>query len=419
MLTRPPFQRLRPLVLLSGAVALGACSTVSETLSPGKVDYKAATLRAEPLDIPPDLTQLTRDPRYQPSSGQPVSAAAIQAAQPVKAGAAPTTPATLTAPTATGGTFTAGTPGGVVAPLASGAVRIERAGNQRWLVVQRTPEELWPQLRGFWPAAGFKLALDQPELGFMETDWAENRSKLPQDAVRRTLGKLFDSLLDSGQRDRFRLRVERSTSSNATEVYLSHRGAVQVKSGLDNDRLHWELTGADTQVEAEMLARLMLYLAPPAATAGVPQPPTAAPDVAALAAAKDTVVNQPGAPARARLLSGRPAATLQVDDDFSRAWRRVGVALDRSGFTVEDRDRGQGLYYVRYVDPKFAGKEEPGFFARVFGGAKTEDYVGTRYRVGVQAEGKGSVVAVFDAQGAPQNNAAALNIVKILLDDLR
>jgi outer membrane protein assembly factor BamC len=144
-----------------------------------------------------------------------------------------------------------------------------------------------------------------------------------------------------------------------------------------------------------------------------------APDAATLAAAAAAIGNTPEAPARARLLGGRPAATLQVDDDFGRAWRRVGVALDRNGFTVEDRDRGQGLYYVRYVDPKFAGKEEPGFFSRVFGGAKKEDYTGTRYRVGVQAEGRGSVVAVFDAQGVPQNTEAASNIVKLLLNEMR
>jgi outer membrane protein assembly factor BamC len=405
LLIRPPFQELRLVILLSGPLALGACSTVGDTLSPAKVDYHAATVRAEPLDIPPDLTQLARDPRYQPSSGQPVSAAAIQASQPAKV--ILPTPASAAAASA---------PVGLVAPLSSGAVRIERSGNQRWLVIPQTPEQLWPQLRAFWPASGFKLVLDKPELGVMETDWAENRTKLPQDAIRRTIGKLFDGLYDSGQRDRFRLRIERSTSSNSTEVYLSHRAAVEVRAGQDSDRLKWEPAGADAQLENEMLARLMLYLAPPTEMAAMAP---AAADTALLATSTAAVEKAPETPARARLLNGRPAATLQVDDDFSRAWRRVGVALDRNGFTVEDRDRGQGLYYVRYVDPKLAGKEEPGFFSRVFGAAKKEEFAGTRYRIGVQAEGKGSVVAIFDAQGAPQNTEAATNIVKLLLNEMR
>ncbi len=58
------------------------------------------------------------------------------------------------------------------------------------------------------------------------------------------------------------------------------------------------------------------------------------------------------AQARARVLTDKPAATLEVDDGLDRAWRRVGIALDRSGFTVEDRDRAAGLYFVRYVDPE-------------------------------------------------------------------
>lgn len=397
---RSQANELRSLALiLTGAGVLAGCSAVSEMVTPAKVDYRTAAVRAQPLEVPPDLTQLSGDPRYQPAAGVAVSAAAIQAATSV--------PPRSAAPT----------PGGVVAPVSSGSVRIERAGSQRWLVVAQAPEQLWPQLRNFWSSAGFVVATDKPELGLMETDWAENRAKLPQDIVRRTIGRVVDGLFDTGERDRYRLRMERSTSSNSTEIYISHRGAreVQVSStGERTENTRWQQISGDPQLEAEMLGRLMLFLAPPSEAAATP-----APDQAALSAAARAVTKAPDSPARARLLEGRPAATLQVDDDFSRAWRRVGLALDRNGFTVEDRDRGQGLYYVRYVDPKLAGKEEPGFFARLFSGAKKEDYSGTRYRVGVQAEGKSSVVAIFDSQGAPQSSESARNIVQLLLAELR
>jgi outer membrane protein assembly factor BamC len=404
---RSQVNELRSLALiLTGASVLAACSTVSDIVTPAKVDYRTAAVKAQPLEVPPDLTQLSGDPRYQPSTGAAVSAAAIQAA-------------TATAPKSAlvASTSTSASTGGVVAPIASGAVRVERAGSQRWLVVAQTPEQLWPQLRNFWPSAGFTLLTDKPELGVMETDWAENRAKLPQDIVRRTIGRVADGLFDSGGRDRYRLRVERSPSSNSTEIYISHRGATEVgvsATGGRSDTTRWQMSPSDPQLEAEMLGRLMLFLAPPGQAAATP-----AADQAALAAAASAVTKAPDAPARARLLEGRPAATLQVDDDFSRAWRRVGLALDRNGFTVEDRDRGQGLYYVRYVDPKLAGKEEPGFFARLFSGAKKEDYSGTRYRVGVQADGKNSIVAIFDSQGAPQNSDSARNIVQLLLAELR
>jgi outer membrane protein assembly factor BamC len=392
-------------LILSCAGLFAGCSTVSDIVTPAKVDYRTATVKQQPLDVPPDLTQLSNDPRYQPAAGGSISAAAIQAATPT----ARVVPA-------------AGQSAGTVAPIASGSVRVERAGSQRWLVVAQTPEQLWPQLQNFWTAAGFSLVTDKPDLGVMETDWAENRAKLPQDVIRRTIGRFVEGLYDSGERDRFRLRVERSATSNSTEVYLSHRGATEMKVGTADERrdaTRWQVHAGDPQIEAEMLSRLMLFLAPPAQVAATAPATAIAAEQAALAAAASAVAKAPDAPARARLLEGRPAASLQVDDDFARAWRRVGLALDRNGFTVEDRDRGQGLYYVRYVDPKLAGKEEPGFLTRLFTSAKKEDFSGTRYRVGVQAEGKSTVVAVFDAQGTPQNSESARNIVQLLLGELR
>lgn len=383
------------------ALALGGCSSVSDALSPTRVDYKAASVRNSPLEIPPDLSQLGKDARYQPTAGQVVSANALQqpASGPALASSRP-----VAAPIAAS-----------VALVASGGARIERAGSQRWLVIDQTPEALWPRLRNFWIANGLEITQDNAPLGTMETGWIENRAKLPRDGIRRFVGAAADALYDSGQRDRYRLRVERSATSNGSEIFLSHRSAVQVVIGPQKDRVEWEPAPADPQIEAEMLARLMLYLAP-AATAAATNTPEGA---AALGAATAAVEKAPSAPARARLLDGRPAASLQVDDDFARAWRRVGAALDRNGFTVEDRDRGQGLYFVRYVDPKLAGKDEPGFFARVFGGAKKEDLGGTRYRVGIKAEGKASVVAIFDNQGAPQNSESARNIIGLLLNELR
>ena len=121
---------------------------------------------------------------------------------------------------------------------------------------------------------------------------------------------------------------------------------------------------------------------------------------------------------RARLLQGQPGAALEVDDGFDRAWRRVGVALDRSGFTVEDRDRSSGLYFVRYVDPKLADKEEPGFFSKLFGGDK-DKATPLRYRVVVKASGARSTVSVQNSQGAPDNSDIGKAITARLLDELK
>lgn len=367
---------------LALAASLSACSTIDKFMGGDKVDYRTAgTTRAQPLEVPPDLSQLNRSG---PPAGGTVSASTFQAGS--------ATPAVATATS-------------TVAPKAIGEMKIERQGSQRWLSVPLPPEQLWPQLQAFWKEGGFTLVLEQADTGVMETDWAENRAKLPQDIVRRTIGRVFDSLYSTGERDKFRTRVERN-AAGGSEVYVSHRGVVEVYSGDRKETTVWQPRPADEQLEAEMLQRLMLRLGAKeeqvkaAAAAGAP---AAAPQAA-----------------RARIVQGQPAATLQVDDGFDRAWRRVGLALDRSGFTVEDRDRAQGLYFVRYVDPSQVGRGEPSFLSKLWPFGKKEEAGGpVRYRVAVKAQGEQSTVTVLNAQGQPENGEAAKKIVSLLAEDLK
>lgn len=374
--------RLAGLALAAG---LTACSSIENFMGGDKVDYRSAgTTRAQPLEVPPDLSQLNRDGRVGQSGGT-VSASTFQ------------TGATAPAAVAT-----------TVAPKAIGEMKIERQGSQRWLTVPLPPEQLWPQLQAFWKERGFTLVLDQAEAGVMETDWAENRAKLPQDIVRRTIGRVFDSLYSTGERDKFRTRVERNPAGGS-EVYVSHRGVAEVYSGDRKETTVWQPRPADEQLEAEMLQRLMLRL-------GAKEE-----QVKAAAATGAPAASAAAQPARARIVQGQPAATLQVDDGFDRAWRRVGLALDRSGFTVEDRDRAQGLYFVRYVDPADVGKSEGGFLSKLWPfGKKSDDAAGpVRYRVAVKGQGEQSTVTVLNAQGQPENGEAARKIVSLLAEDLK
>ena len=367
---------------VTAALCVAGCSSLDSLLSGDKIDYRSSGNRTAGLEVPPDLTQLSRDSRYQQAQGSAVSAAAFQASTPA-AGALPATTA-------------------AVAQQSVGEMRIERLGNERWLRTNLTPEQLWPQLQAFWKERGFVIAQDQAAAGVMETDWAENRSKLPVDFVRASVGKLFDGAYSTGELDKFRTRVERSTTG--TEVYITHRGMVEVYRGERKDSTVWQPRPADPQLEGELLSRLMLRLG---ATAEVAKAAVAAPGA-------------PTAPARARLVAGQPGATLQIDDGFDRAWRRVGVALDRSGFTVEDRDRTQGVYFVRYIDPAFAGKEEPGFFAKLFSfGKKDDDGSPARYRVAVKGDGDRSTITVQNGQGAPDNGDVGKRITTFLLEDLK
>jgi outer membrane protein assembly factor BamC len=380
-----PVTRSPSLIALRSAAAIATlslfgCTSVGDALSGDKIDYRSGGVKTTGLDVPPDLTQLSRDSRYQQGQSGAVSAAALQAGT------------SASAPAVTGPV--------TIAPQNVGDLRIERLGNERWLRSSLTPEQLWPQLQAFWKERGFRLAQDEPAAGVMETDWAENRAKLPQDFVRASIGKVLDGLYSTGERDKFRTRLERT--SEGSEIYISHRGMVEIVTGQSKENTIWQPRPADPQLESEFLSRLMLKLGAREETAKLAG---VAPGTAA-------------APARARVLDGQAASTLQVDDGFDRAWRRVGVALDRSGFTVEDRDRTQGVYFVRYIDPANIGKEEPGFFSKLFGLDK-KDGGPPKYRVSVKGAGERSLVTVLNGQGAPENGEAGKRITAALLDELK
>ncbi len=357
----------RPAALSIALVSLLA--TGCTVLQNEKIDYKSAG-QGPSLEVPPDLTAISRDNRYAVPGG-PVTASGFATGQ-----------------------NTAGAP---VAALAVGDVRIERAGSQRWLVVNRSADQLWNPMRDFWQENGFLINIDQQNLGILETDWAENRAKLPQDFIRSTIGKAFEGLYSTGERDKFRTRLERN--GNSTEIYVSHRGMVEKiisGGGGRTDGTLWEPRVADPELEAEFLRRMMVKL-------GVSQEQSKA-----LVAAKTLKPTS-----RVAEVSGVPV--VQVDEAFDRAWRRVGLALDRTGFTVEDRDRAQGVYFVRYVEP--TDKKEPGFFAKIF--SSTPDAAPLKFRIAVKGADQSSTVSVLSASGAPDASDNAKRIVKVIADDLK
>jgi outer membrane protein assembly factor BamC len=367
--------QLFPALALSLALSLAGCSSFENLMSGDKVDYRGGAQQTAPLEVPPDLSQLAREGRYQSQTGV-VSASTLR--QPNAA------PAAAAAP--------------VVAPNAVADMRIERQGNARWLVTSQKPEALYPLIRSFWQERGFTLAVDNPEIGMMETDWAENRAKIQQDVLRRTLGRVLESLYSTPERDRFRTRIERTAAGS--EVYISHRGMQEIYTSELKDSTIWQPRPSDPELEVEFLSRLMVRLGAKEDTA------------------RTTVTAAPAAPAKARASTMPATAAVDLDEGFDRAWRLVGLALDRSGFTVEDRDRSAGIYFVRYVDPKLAGKDEPNFFSKLFGGDKATARP-QRVRVVVKANGAKTSVTVQGADGSPDNSPQARTIVGKLIDELK
>ena len=351
--------------------------------SSGKsTDYRSQGGKIPSLEVPPDLTSPVVDDRF-------------------------------VIPDAKGTTFstysrergaTAAT-GNVVLPKVDNA-RIERVGEQRWLVVKTSPDKAWPVIKEYWTETGFIIKREAPGVGIMETDWAENRAKIPQDIIRRTVGRVLDGLYDSGYRDKFRTRLESGIEPGTTEIYVTHRGVEEIYTGTDKASTGWQPRVADKELEAEMLAGLMAKFG---FAAGA--------DKATAAVAASTSANV----SRAAYAADK-GGSLTLREPFDRAWRRVGLALDRIGFTVEDRDRSKGLFFVRYIDPDAEARSsgsEKGFLDKLAFWRKDDPASKPQYRIFVSATADVSEVTVQGADGKPENSSTSKRILSLLLEQLK
>ncbi|MDP2057948.1 MAG: outer membrane protein assembly factor BamC [Thiobacillus sp.] len=365
--------RLLPLFLILALTASG-CGMIESK----KIDYKSAG-KLPTLEMPPDLTAPTGDNRY-----------AIPDAQ----GGGTATLSTYSQERKTA-------PSGVQTLLpAQDKARIERAGTQRGLVVQATPQQVWPLIKDFWQETGFIVNLESPETGVIETDWAENRAKIPQDVIRRTLGKVLDGLYSTAERDKFRTRIE--AGKDGTEIYISHRGMMEVYATEGKDKTVWQPRPADPELEAEMLRRLMLRF-------GVEQ------------GRAETLLAKQQTPEQARIVKEAGSPVLEMDENFDRAWRRVGLALDRVGFAVEDRDRSKGVYFVRYIDPGIDNdsKRDEGVLAKFAFWRSKKDQTSPQLQIVVNEAGDKSRVSVTGADGKTADASTQNRIINLLHKELK
>ncbi|PKO39370.1 MAG: hypothetical protein CVU33_05215 [Betaproteobacteria bacterium HGW-Betaproteobacteria-6] len=374
-------RRLSGLSLSLLVIMLAGCGVLPDSR---KIAYKSAG-KVPSLEVPPDLSQIARDDRYL------VPDVAGKGSATFSAYSADRTPQ-------------AQAQNSVVLPEVD-KVRVERSGNQRWLVVAAPADKLWDTVKDFWQETGFIISIERPEAGVMETDWAENRAKIGDDIIRNTVGRLLDSLYSTGERDKFRTRFEPGATPGTTDIFVSHRAMEEVYTSSAKDDTRWQPRAADPELEAEMLRRLMVRLGSEEKRAE-----------ALVVAAK--------AEPRAKLAkSDDGAGTLEVFDRFDRAWRRVGLALDRVGFTVEDRDRSRGLYFVRYVDPEVdnRSKKDDGLLSKLAFWKGSEKPVNTnaQYRIFVSDAGEQSTVKVLSNEGGTDKSETAKKILGLLLQQLQ
>jgi len=361
---------IRPTILRASAIlslaALSACAQLNKLMDGESVDYRS-TVRGEPLTIPPELIQVNRNAQYRTTDG-----------------------ATTFTQYAEGQTRTAASETRVL-PQPSGMM-IMRDGSLRWLSVDRSAEDIYAQVVDFWLEQGFTIFAQNPAAGLIETDWAENRKKIPENWLRSVL-TIIDQVFDSGERERFRTRLERVDGK--TEIYISHEQMVETP--VNESTFRWIPGKEDPNLNAAMLARLMVFLGSDEqdARAKIAQPQDAAPPVPLVQSASS-------------------ATALTLEESFDRAWRRVGVAIDAAGFSLEDRDRSTGDYYIRYLDTDTGVKRETGnFFTRLFSSSSASSEA-EQFRIHVEEQGGTSVVTVRNAQGQRDDSATAQRILSVL-----
>ena len=388
MIIRFSFSLWRATALVVAVVAVSSgCSTSFDTLLPDRrPDYRKSTV-SQPLEIPPDLTSSTIDDTLLVPELNPSGSASLSTYAKERGGSQPRARA----------------PEAVLPPQPG--ITLEQDGNQRWLAIAAPTDQVWSKVREFWTSNGFVLKRDDPTIGIMETDWVENRADIPQDGLRGLLKKYLDILYSAPTRDKFRVRLERASDDKVTDLYLTHYGVEEVAVGgasaSASNAYIWQRRPSDPELEAEMLSRLTVYLGASEKRAETQQAKAAA-----------------TAGPRAHLVEQGGESQLLIDEDYSRAWRLVGLALDGSNYAVEEQNRGQGLYVVEYRDPEKENQKpgEEGFFSKLaFWRDKPEaPAVGTRYRVRLAGQGARTLVVVRNSNDQPDDSVGARQVLETL-----
>ncbi len=363
------------------SLLLGGCGAIEKAREASRVDYKSVE-KGRPLEVPPDLTQAPSENALGVPKGSAASMADYERTGGVDVGAQ----------------RTAAVNAGVLPQPDN--VRLERAGNERWLVVKAEPQAVWARLKQFWASRGLNLVKENAATGIMETDWAEHRPDIELGGIRGFLKKHIGGHYVAGVRDKFRVRIEPGREPGTTEVYLAHSGMVE-RSSSDNSEVrttYWEMRPSDPDLEAEMLRLIMVDLGAPGDKA------------------KQVVADGAKSAPKAKLVSANGAQKLLLDGDFANAWRQVGIVLDRVGFAVQDRNREQGVYYVRYDDPAKSGGKK-GFFKKMFGGKKQTD--NNVYQVKLADSGDTTAVTVLTETGDAETSGTGEKILRLLLEQLQ
>lgn len=381
-----PIKLIATSLLAVTAVGCSSLPNPDEVLPDRKVEYKQASTAGSNLEIPPDLTKSSINDALvipdSPMSGS-TTLSGVMERERVQGRVATQS----------------------VMPTISN-IEVRRDGDQRWLVIQNSPDEVWYKVIEFWQENGILLEEQDPAIGVIVTDWLENREDISSDFITDAVRRVFDGAYSASSRDQYRIRIEPGQKAGTTELYLTHRGMQETIIQVDTsgaERTVWNPRETDHGLEAEMLRRLMVHMG-----------------IANQQASRSLVKGGQGGKPRSQLTRSVNQIALHIDESTDRAWRLTGVALDRVGFAVEDRDRAKGVYYVRYNDP-MKDVDEPGLLAKLAFWRDNDRNIdkSNQYQVSLKPEGKGTRVTVLNKSGATESSETAVRILTLLNEQIK
>jgi len=380
-----PLSRLVPVIL---GLLLAGCSSMDEILPDQTLAYKKQREASQNLEVPPDLSKGEFDDALDVPTTGSASYSEYSGERSKRRQTASS---------------------GEVLPEVQN-VDLRREGNTRWLEVSAPPAAVWPRVVSFWREQGILLVEENPTVGVMKTDWIENRAEIRQDFIARMMRKVADGIYATSKRDQFRVRLERGPK-NVTEIHMTHTAMeerlLRNVAGEETQGV-WEPAPNDPGKEAEMMRRLMVYL-------GVTEQRAANAAAGADAGAGSAAAR----PTTARLVPEGAGSALVISDEFRRAWRQTGVALDRAGFAVEDRDMTSGTYYVRYDPGSEGAQKKEGFFSKMaFWRGKDLDPV-KKYQIKLVESGAETRLTVLDAAGQRDDSPSGQRILALLQEQIR
>ena len=372
---------MKPVVVAIALISMTACSGNKKDLP--KLDYQTQTRKIVKLEVPPDLNNPDQGNLYQ----IPAGSGAVRASDLSRR-----TSATQQAANSE------------VLKSVKG-VRLERDGNQRWIEVQgKSPTEIWPLLKAFWQENGFDIKSEEPGIGQMETEWAENRAKIPQDGLRRLLDKVgMGGIYSTSERDKFIIRIEQG-KNGTTDVFFAHKGMKEVYADKKKDTTMWQPAANDPNLEAAFLARFMQYL-------GVDQQQA------------ENALTQSVAKRSGSELARIDGNTLLVSGDYGRNWRRTALALDRIGLNVLGQNIERHAFLVQQApnESEAVSTKKPGFFSRMFGKGKKVEKPAAYPEIIVFVEpiNGGSRIRLLNKDGSAYNGSDASTLISRLHTELR